>query len=97
MNAIKRFCINFLPREHYTKNMTALQLEQECQYFTLTSIYRTGCFLTGHKKFVKAHFDPASLHLIQYINNTMTTLQIIIVVSYPLHEEPNRIFQSTIS
>ena len=79
--------------------MTALQVEQECQckIFTLTSIYRTGCFLTGHKKFVKAHVDPASLHLIQYINNIMTTLQIIIVVSYPLHEEPNRIFQSTIS
>ena len=75
--------------------MTELQLKQECQYLTLISIYRTGCFSIGHKKYIKAHFDPASLHLIQYINNIMTTLQI--VVSYPLHEEPNRIFQSTIS
>ena len=77
--------------------MTELQLKQECQYLTLILIYRTGCFSIGHKKFIKAHFDPASLHLIQYINNIMTTLQIIIVVSYPLHEEPNRIFQSTVS
>lgn len=75
--------------------MTELQLEQECQYLTLISIYRTGCIPIGHKKFIKAHFDPASLHLIQYIYNIMTTLQI--VVSHPLNEEPTRIFQSTIS
>lgn len=75
--------------------MTELQLKQECQYLTLIAIYRTGYFSIGHKKFIKAHFDPASLHLIQYINNIMTTLQI--VTSHQLHEEPTRIFQSTIS
>ena len=74
--------------------MTELQLEQECQYFTLISIFRTGFFSIGHKKFIKAHFDLASIHLIQYINNIMTTLQI--VASHQLHGEPIRIFQSTI-